>query len=90
MAQSTLANLYAEDKLNEKAASKIRTSLLLAPDDPNVLSNIGEAYEFMGDRAKALQYIGKSMQKGFALDDIVNDPGLQALVADPRFKPAGK
>jgi len=90
MAQSTLANLYAKGKLNDKAASKIRTSLLLAPDDPNVLSNVGEAYEFMGDREKALQYIGKSMQKGFALDDIVNDPSLQALVADPRFKAAGK
>ena len=90
MAQSMLANLYAKGKQNEKAASKIRTSLLLAPDDPNVLSNIGEAYEFMGDREKALQYIGKSMQKGFALDDIVNDPSLQALVADPRFKAAGK
>jgi serine/threonine-protein kinase len=90
MAQSMLANLYAKGKQNEKAASKIRTSLLLAPDDPNVLSNIGEAYEFMGDREKALQYIGKSMQKGFALDDIVNDPSLQALIADPRFKAAGK
>ena len=31
MAQSMLANLYAKGKLNDKAASKIRTSLLLAP-----------------------------------------------------------
>ncbi len=90
LAQSTLANLYASDKLADKAMTRIRTSLALAPDDPNVLSNVGEAYEFMGDRAHALEYIEKSIAKGYALEDIRNTPGLQALIADPRFKPAAK
>ena len=90
LAHSTLANLYAADKMNEKAAAQIRTSLALAPDDANVLSNIGEAYEFMGDREQALKCIEKSIAKGYALDDVRNTPGLQALVADARFKPAGK
>ena len=88
--QSTLANLYAADKMDDKALTRIRTSLALAPDDPNVLSNVGEAYEFMGDREQALRYIEKSIAKGYALEDIRNTPGLQALVADPRFKPTGK
>jgi serine/threonine-protein kinase len=90
LVQSTLATLYAADHTNDKAAAHIRTSLALAPDDPNVLSNVGEAYEFMGDRVQALKYIQKSLAKGYALDDIRNTPGLQALVADPRFKPAAK
>ena len=90
LAQSTLATLYAADKMTDKAMSHIRTSLALAPDDPNVLANVGEAYEFLGDRAQALQFIQKSLTKGYALEDIRNSPGLQALVADPRFKPAGK
>jgi eukaryotic-like serine/threonine-protein kinase len=90
LAQSTLASLYAADKLNDKALSRIRTSLALAPDDPNVLSNVGEAYEFLGDRAQALQFIEKSLAKGYALEDIHNTPALQSLVADPRFKPSGK
>ncbi len=90
VAQSTLANLYASDKLDDKALARIRTSLAFAPDDPNVLSNVGEAYEFMGDRAHALEYIEKSVTKGYALEDIRNTPGLQALIADPRFKPAAK
>lgn len=90
MAQSTLANLYAADKQSDKALGRIRTSLALAPEDPNVLSNVGEAYEFLGDREQALKYIQKSLQKGYALDDILNEPGLQALIADPRFKPAAK
>jgi eukaryotic-like serine/threonine-protein kinase len=90
LAHSTLANLYAADKINEKALIHIKTSLALASDDANVLSNVGEAYEFMGDRALALKYIEKSLAKGYALDDVRNTPGLQALVGDPRFKPAGR
>jgi len=90
LAQSTLASLYAADKMNDKAMARIRTSLALAPDDPNVLSNVGEAYEFLGDRALALQFIEKSLAKGYALEDIHNTPGLQSLVADPRFKPSRK
>ncbi len=90
MAQSTLAALYADDKLNEKASARIRTSLALAPDDPNVLANIGDAYESMGDRGQALKYLEKALSKGYALDDVAMEPGLQSLMADPRFKPSGK
>jgi tetratricopeptide (TPR) repeat protein len=89
-AQSTLASLYAADKMNEKASTLISASLALAPDDPNVLANIGEAYEYMGDRERALKYVEKSMAKGYALEDIRNTPGLRGLVADPRFKPPAK
>jgi eukaryotic-like serine/threonine-protein kinase len=87
LAQSTLATLYAADKASDKAQSHMRTALALAPDDPNVLSNVGEACEFLGDRAHAIEYIQKSIAKGYALEDIRNTPALQALIADPRFKP---
>lgn len=86
LTQSTLAGLYAQDKQPAKAEQKIATSLALAPNDPNVLSNIGEAYEFLGDRAKALQYIEKAIDKGYPVEGIVDDPSLQALASDPRFK----
>jgi len=90
MAQSTLALMYAYEKNVDKAMPRIRTSLALAPEDPNVLSNIGEAYELLGDRTRALEYIHKSIQKGYGLDEVKMDPSLQALTADPRFNPAGK
>ncbi len=90
LAQSTLASLYAADKLNDRAVAHIKTSLALAPDDPNVLSNVGEAYEYLGNRELALKYVEESIAKGYAVDDIRNTPGLQALITDPRFKPAGK
>jgi len=90
LAQSTLASLYAADKMSDKAMAHIKTSIALAPDDANVLSNVGEAYESLGDRTQALQFVHKSLAKGYALEDIRNAPGLQSLIADPRFKPAGK
>jgi eukaryotic-like serine/threonine-protein kinase len=90
VAQSTLAALYAYDKLADRADAKIQTSLALAPDDSNVLANVGEAYELLGNRTEALKIIEKSILKGYAIDDITDTPSLQALIADPRFKPTGK
>ena len=97
-AVSTLATFYAADKLNDKAQAEHPhiSHVRLAPRSEclseRCLSNIGEAYELMGDREQALKkYVEKSIAKGcYALDDIRNTPGLQALIADPRFKPAAK
>jgi serine/threonine-protein kinase len=89
-AQSKLGLLYAKKKLREKAISRIQSALALSPDDPNVLAIVGMAYEDLGDRAQALQYIEKSLQKGYALADLKNTPDLQALFSDPSFKPRGK
>ena len=66
LAQSTLAGLYGQEKKTRKRGQKIETSLALAANDPNVLSNVGEAYEFLGDRAEALQYIEKAISKGYS------------------------
>jgi serine/threonine-protein kinase len=90
MAQSTLAVLYAHDKQNEKALAKIQTSLALAPDDPNVLANVADAWESLGDRNEALKYVEEAIGKGYALADITDDPNLQPVVADPRFRLKGK
>ena len=90
MAQSTLATLYARDRQNEKALAKIQTSLALAPNDPDVLSNVGEAYEVMGDRNQALRYTERAISKGYAMADVTDNPRLQSLIADPRFRLAGK
>ena len=90
MAHSILAMLYAMDKLDEKSQAHIQTALALAPEDANVLSNVGAAYELMGNRQQALKYIHKSLQKGYPLDQIINDPTLQALVADPKFRTGSK
>lgn len=85
MAQSTLATLYAQNKLNEKAQEHLATALALAPDDPSVLSNAADSFAAMGDRTQAMEYIRKALQKGFPLDQIKADPLLQGIVTDPGF-----
>ena len=88
--QSDIGLLYAKKKMREKALSRIESALVLSPDDPNVLATVGEAYEDLGDRAHALQYIEKSLQKGYDLADLKNVPALQGLLSDPSFKASGK
>jgi serine/threonine protein kinase/tetratricopeptide (TPR) repeat protein len=88
--QSNLGLLYAKKKLRERAISRIQSALALSPDDANVLEAVGEAYEDLGDRAQALPYIEKSVEKGYALADLKTIPDLQALLADPNFRPSGK
>ena len=90
LVQSRLASLYAHQKLRDKAVTRIQTALALAPDDPYVLANVGSAYEDIGDRSQALEYIRRALQKGYALDQVKNDPDLQGLIADPKFRPNGK
>jgi serine/threonine protein kinase/tetratricopeptide (TPR) repeat protein len=88
--QSTLGLLYAKKKLREKSISRIESALVLSPDDANVLEAVGEAYEDLGDRTNALQYIEKSLQKGYAFADLKNFPDLQHLLEDPSFRPSGR
>ena len=88
--QAQLGLVYAQEKLREKAISRIQSALVLAPDDPNVLEDVGEAYEDLGDRAQALQYIEKSLRKGYALTALKNSSDLQGLLSDPNFRPSGK
>jgi serine/threonine protein kinase/tetratricopeptide (TPR) repeat protein len=90
MVQANLGLLYAKKKLREKAISHIQSATVLAPDDPNVLEAVGEAYEDLGDRKQALQNIEKSLQKGENLANLKSVPDLQSLLADPAFRPSGK
>ena len=90
MVQSYLGLLYAKKKIREKAIPRIQSALALSPDDPNVLENAGEAYEDLGNRAQAIQYIDRSLQKGYDLGALKTTPDLQGLLADPNFKPKGK
>jgi len=90
VAQSILGLLYAKKKLREEAVSHIQSALALSPDDANVLENVGEAYEDLGDRKQALQYIEKSLQKGYSLADLKSIPDLEGLLSDPNFHASGK
>ncbi|MBV9572944.1 MAG: protein kinase [Acidobacteriales bacterium] len=89
-ALSRLALLYAEKKLRDRALPRVQTALALAPDDPDVLENVGETFETLGDRAQAIQYVEKSLDKGYSLNSLQTDPALKGLLSDPNFRPKTK
>ena len=90
VAQANLGLLYAKKKMRDQAISRIQSALALSPDDATVLEIVGESYEDLGDRARALEYIQKSVEKGYGLGILQNNPSLQSLLSDPGFRPKGK
>ena len=89
-AQSTLGTLYAQDKLRDKALTHAQSALSLAPRDPAVLADIAQIYDDLGDRNHAIQYGNESLKNGYTLTDLQVQPRLQALLADPNFRPRKK
>ncbi len=88
--QSNLGILYAQKKLRDRAIPRIEAALALAPNNPRTLANVGQAYEALGDRHQALRYLTAALQKGYSLDRLKLVPDLQALLADPNFRPNAK
>jgi eukaryotic-like serine/threonine-protein kinase len=83
--QSMLSTFYGEDKLREKTISHANAALALAPHDPNVLADIAEAYDELGERKKAIQYAKDSLKQGYTIEDLKERPALVPLLADPNF-----
>jgi serine/threonine-protein kinase len=88
--QANLGLLYAKKKVRDKALSHIQSALVLSPDDANVLEAVGEAYEDLGDRAQAIQYLERAIQKGYNPATLKTVPDLQGLLSDSGFRSNGK
>ena len=88
--QASLAALYSEKGLREKAILRIQSALARSPDNPNVLELAAETYENLGDRRHALEYIEKALQNGYSLDELKETPEFHNLLSDPKFRPSGK
>jgi eukaryotic-like serine/threonine-protein kinase len=83
--QSVLGILYASKKLPEKAVPRLQAALALEPDNPEILSNVGEAYEYLGDRRQCIHYYQRAVQKGYSVEKMRGHPNLQSLLSDPSF-----
>jgi eukaryotic-like serine/threonine-protein kinase len=88
--QANLGVLYAKKNLPDQAIPRLQSALALAPDDPGVLTTVGDGYEALGQRKQAIEFMEKGIQKGFSLEDLKHDPDIQALLSDPGFRPLPK
>jgi eukaryotic-like serine/threonine-protein kinase len=89
-AHAVLAYLSAKKKLTEKARSHLQTSLILSPDDSDILEDAACTYELLLDRPRAIEHAEKALQKGYSLERMKNDPALQGVVSDPKFRSKSK
>jgi len=83
--QSHLALQYASRHSREKALARLASALALAPNDPDVLTTVSDAYEKIGDHAEAVKYANLSLHNGYSIADLQRDPDMQAVLADPGF-----
>ena len=90
LTQASLAQIYAQKGLREKAITRIQAGLATSPDNPNVLELAGETYEILGDRRHALENVEKALEHGYSLDDLKDAPELKNLLSDPNFRPNPK
>ena len=70
----------------ERAENLLRKALALAPENPQIELTTAIASESAGDRARALELIGAALKHGARIDEVVNDPDLDTMSNDPRFK----
>ena len=86
MLQADLGAVYAQQQLVNKALPHCEAALALSPNDADVLERLGEAYELLGQRSKAIEFLRKAIERGYARSDLSLSPALQPLLSDPRTR----
>ena len=83
---SSLGGYYA--MVGEKDSSTFYTerALQLDKNDAGIMFHAGTTYESIGDRTRALKWIGKAIDAGYSIGEIMNQPELRELYKDPRYQ----
>jgi serine/threonine-protein kinase len=74
-----------EAKQHQARAHKLIEMIGPPPRDGNVLATLGTTYEELGDRAKALDWLGQALKAGYSLKRLERSPWLKELRADERY-----
>jgi serine/threonine protein kinase/cytochrome c-type biogenesis protein CcmH/NrfG len=82
---ASLAYYYIRSGNRARGRTLIEQALALAQNDPKINYVAGEISEILGDRAKAIDLIAKSVGPGYSMAEISRDPDLKSLRADPAF-----
>jgi eukaryotic-like serine/threonine-protein kinase len=85
---STLGKYYASLHEKTSAVPLLRKAIALEPNDPDVVERVAEAYEVMGMRKEALEFITKALQLGYSANYAKSSPTFQSLRSDPDAPPA--
>ena len=75
----------AEAKQHRDRAYRIVATIEEPPRDGNFLTTLATTYEELGDRAKALDWLGQAIKAGHSLKRIERSPWLKDLRSDERY-----
>ncbi|MBP1598064.1 MAG: serine/threonine protein kinase with repeat [Acidobacteria bacterium] len=82
---SQLAIYHAMLGERSLALSELAKAVKLAPAETNVLYNAAQTYEDLGERDKALDWLGKALRAGYSKELVERSPGMKELRGDPRY-----
>lgn len=83
---SFLAGYYADIGDKDRSIARSKEAVALGPKNSEVAFRAGHASAKIGENEKALFYLGRAIQNGYPVDEIVQDPELEELRRDPRFE----
>jgi Tfp pilus assembly protein PilF len=67
------------------ARERLKQAVAIDSDDLFVIYGAAHAYEQLGERDKALQWMEKALDMGYPVGEITRDPFMQKLNEDERF-----
>jgi serine/threonine-protein kinase len=85
LARINLALYTAKTGQPDEALRNLDEVLKYAPNDKNILFNAAIVSELTGNRARALEFLGRAIQGGYSLNEIAAEPELGKLRQDPSY-----
>jgi eukaryotic-like serine/threonine-protein kinase len=85
---SMLGKYYASLSEKDRAVPLLRKAIALKPKDTEVAESVAEAYEVMGMRKEALEFLAKALQLGYPVNYAKASPTFKTLRNDPNAPPA--
>jgi serine/threonine protein kinase/predicted Zn-dependent protease len=85
---ATLAEDYARVGNAERSQVMIRQAQVLSSDDPSVAFRLGEAYDTLGQRQRAIPLMAQALAAGYGQTEFERNPALAGLRNDPNFSAA--
>lgn len=69
-----------------RALELTRRATALAPNDLLIMFHAGHTYEVLGDRQKALEWLGNALERGYPREAVETAPALGDLRRDERYR----
>lgn len=83
---SDLALYYAKTNQPELSQQRLNTAITLSPDSGEIMAMAVEACEIIGQRDRAIEFAGKSLELGYPQQRFLRNPELVELLKDPRLQ----